>query len=51
MPKQMAEENMEKSGRRGQPSKNPAAEIEKGVAAEGLKRKHADMDRQDPNVS
>ena len=47
----MADENMGKSGRRGITSKKPAADIEKGLAAEGLKRKHADMDRLNPPVS
>ena len=47
----MADKNMGKSNRRGITSKKPAAEVEKGVAAEGLKRKHADMDRVNPPVS
>ena len=51
MPKQMAEEKMENSGRRGQHATNPGAENERGVAAEGLKRKHDAMDMEDPNVS
>ena len=49
--KQMAMENMEKSGHRGLSSKNPAEDIETGSAVEGLKRKHADMDSLNPIVS
>ena len=47
----MASEHMDKSGRSGITYKKPAADIEKGKAVEGLKRKHADMDSVNPPVS